>query len=66
MAIKIVEIATMHNLVETLVSSPDPQYTGGDNGDLWWQKSCSGVWVHHCTDNHQKYCWGTTSLSVSI
>ena len=19
-----------------------------------------------CTDNHQKYCWGTTSLSVSI
>ena len=34
MAIKIVEIATMHNLVETLVSSPHPQYTGGDYGDL--------------------------------
>jgi len=36
MAIKIVEIATMHNLVETLVSFPDLQYTGRDYGDLWW------------------------------
>jgi len=37
MVIKIVEIAIMHNLVETLVSFPDPQYTGRDYGDLWWQ-----------------------------